>query len=852
MLTKHKLCHAVSIALIALPLMVHVPTVAAQQAVANDAVTLDTLVVQSQLESQERAIDLKRDADAISDVIAADSIGQYPDKNVAESLQRLPGVSVTRDQGEARFVVVRGLDATLNSVTVNGISIGTPEDGSRSATLDVIPSDSTERITVIKAPTPDMPGDSIGGSINIESASGFDRDGRSVRARVEGSYNELSGQTSPKGAFNYSNVFNDTFGVAFGVSYQDRDFQSDNIEVEYDFNDALGEDVFLAQEVQLRKYFVSRERLGANLNLDWRPDADNRYFLRTLFSDFQDAETRQRSIFVFGAGDLVGNDNGVYSIEGIPADEVRRRIRFRTKNQATLAVSGGGEHRFGNALLDYQVGYTDTRERVLDEVEGRFEYDSDSDLSARLDQNRPIPGITINDPAGDGYLRNANYVLDRFVTSPKIIDDDEFSAGFNFAFNTADNVQWKTGLSGRWRDRFVDADEAEFRDVPDLNLGELTIGAPAHRQGNLGDGIGSDALLDFFSRNAGDIRERPQDIAENQAISAAEDYASSEDILAAYGMATMDFGQLRVIAGVRVEQTDFEATGNVIELDEDGDFVTPFAQRTVSSHYTSVLPGLHLRYDANDWVVRGAWTNTIARPGFSDLSPRLTINREDKEIDAGNPDLDPYESSNIDLSAELYTGEAGLLSVGLFHKDIEGYIAQTRTDADPQFPGFEVTRPVNGDDAKVFGLEVNWQTQLQQLPGAWSGLLLGANATVLDTTFSLPQRPDEHFTLPRASEEIYSAFIGYEKHGLSTRLAAVRRGEYLDEIGDDGNFDLYVAANTQLDFSMDYAFGERWSIYFEASNLLDEPLELYQGSPANTLQNEQYGRTYAVGVKVNL
>lgn len=852
MLAKRKLCHAVSLALIAMPMIAWVPSASAQQATVDDAVTLDRMVVQSQLESQERAIDLKRGNDAISDVIAADSIGQYPDKNVAESLQRLPGVSVTRDQGEARFVVVRGLDAALNSVSINGVSIGTPEDGSRSATLDVIPSDSTERITVVKAPTPDMPGDSIGGSINIESASGFDRDGRSVRARVEGSYNELSSETSPKAAFNYSNVFDDTLGVAFGLSYQDRDFQSDNIEIEYDFNDDLGEDVFLAQEAQLRKYFVSRERLGANLNLDWRPDADNRYFLRTLFSDFQDAETRQRSIFVFGAGDLVGNDNGVYSIEGIPADEIRRRIRFRTKDQATLAVSGGGEHRFGNALLDYQVGYTDTRERVLDEVEGRFEYDSDSDLSARLDQNRPIPGITILDPAGDAYLRNENYVLDRFVTSPKIIDDDEFSAAFNFAFNSADNVQWKTGLSGRWRDRFVDVDETEFRDVPDLLLSEWTTGAPSHRQGNLGDGISSGALIDFFARNAGDIRERPRDVAENLAISAAEDYTSSEDILAAYGMATMDFGALRVIAGVRVEQTDFEVTGNVIEVDDDGDFITPFAQRTVSNRYTNVLPGLHLRHDANDWVLRGAWTNTISRPGFSDASPRLTINREDSEIDAGNPDLEPYESSNIDISAELYTGEAGLFSVGLFHKDIEGYIAEVTTDNDVDFPDFEVTRPVNGDDAKVFGLELNWQAQLEQLPGAWSGLLFGASATLLESSFSLQQRPGEHFTLPRASEEIYSAFIGYEHGPLSTRLAAVRRGEYLDEIGDDTNFDIYVADNTQLDFSLDYAFGKRWSMYFEASNLLDEPLELYQGSPANTLQNEQYGRTYAVGVKINL
>jgi outer membrane cobalamin receptor len=138
--------------------------VAATGAVAADAVDLDRIEVRAQLESQIRAVDLKRSSDAIEDAVSSDALGQYPDKNVAESLQRLPGISVTRDQGEGRFVVMRGLDANLNSVSVDGIAIGTPEDSSRAAPLDVIPSDSTERLRVVKSPTPDMPGDAIGGA----------------------------------------------------------------------------------------------------------------------------------------------------------------------------------------------------------------------------------------------------------------------------------------------------------------------------------------------------------------------------------------------------------------------------------------------------------------------------------------------------------------------------------------------------------------------------------------------------------------------------------------------------------------------------------------------------------------
>ena len=238
---------------------------------AADAVDLDRIEVRAQLESQIRAVDLKRSSDAIEDAVSSDALGQYPDKNVAESLQRLPGVSVTRDQGEGRFVVIRGLDANLNSVSVDGIAVGTPEDSSRAAPLDVIPSDSTERLRVVKSPTPDMPGDAIGGAVLVESASAFDREGRSLRGKIEGSHQPLSGETSPKAALNYSEVFNDTFGVALGVNYQKRKFESDNTEVEYDGEDDAAPGDVTAINLQHRKYEIERKRIGANLNLDWRP-----------------------------------------------------------------------------------------------------------------------------------------------------------------------------------------------------------------------------------------------------------------------------------------------------------------------------------------------------------------------------------------------------------------------------------------------------------------------------------------------------------------------------------------------------------------------------------------------------
>src|SRR5690606_5247602 len=321
------------------------------------------------------------------------------------------------------------------------------------------------------------------------------------------------------------------------------------------------------------------------------------------------------------------------------------------------------------------------------------------------------------------------------------------------------------------------------------------------------------------------------DVAENRMVSLVEDYRASEDVLAAYLMGTMDFGDLRVIAGARVEHTDFDATGWAVDLDADGALTaTP---TSASSSYTSVLPGLHLRYDTGgDWVLRGAVTKTIARPGFGDISPRASINRDDEEVELGNPQLDPYESTNIDLSFERYLGESGIFSAGVFHKSIDGYIVETWSRSDPAFPGYDVTRPVNGEDAKVLGVELNWQQKLDFLPGAWSGLLVGLSGTWLDTEFvaGTEDRAGETFALPLSSERLYSAHLGWENDRLSARLAAVHRSEYLDEIGDDARYDLWVAPHTQLDFSLDVGLAPGWHLYFEASNLLDEPLELYQGS----------------------
>ncbi|MET4614736.1 TonB-dependent receptor [Stenotrophomonas sp. 2619] len=851
MQNKSVLGRAISLSLLVMasPSVFAAETAVGAGASGAGAVDLDRVEVRPQLESQTRAVDLKRSSDAIEDAVSSDAMGVYPDKNVAESLQRLPGVSVTRDQGEGRFVVIRGLDANLNSVSVDGIAIGTPEDSSRAAPLDVIPSDSTERLRVVKSPTPDMPGDAIGGAILVESASAFDRDGRSLRGKIEASHQQLSGQTSPKAAFNYSEVFADTFGVAVGVNYQKRTFESDNTEVEYGNFEGGADDDLFATSLQRRKYEIERKRIGANLNLDWHPDEDNRYYLRTLYSQFDDAETRQRTIFDFGDEGITALGGNQYRVDDLSADSIQKRMRYRTKKENTFAASVGGENRLSGAVVDYKVGYTRTEERVNDEMEARFEYAGD-ELSATVDQNSRVPRIALSDA---GWMDNGNYDFDRVVLSPKRVDDKEHSAQVNLRFD-GDNASYKFGLLGRWRDRDVDSNERELRVGPDIALSDWTTGTPEHRGGTLGQGMSSDAMRRYWAQFGGQYSARPQDAGGNALASLEEDYTAREDIFASYAMGTWDIGALRIIGGVRVENTQFSATGNSVDVASNGRTytVTPL---TVSRSYSNVLPGLHLRYDAGDaWVLRAAANKTVSRPSFGDIAPRVGLSRGDEEVRIGNPQLDPYESKNIDLSIEKYIGTTGILSLGLFHKSIDGYIVNTVSTSDPAYPDFTVTRVINGNKATVKGAEFNWQQQLAFLPAGWDGLLVGASGTWLDTDFDpgLAGRERDDFMLPRASKHVYTAHVGYEKAGFSTRVAAVYRSEYLDTLGDNAAYDIYVAPNTQLDFSLDYKITANVSVYLEAQNLLDKPLELYQGTRARTLQMEEYGRTYALGLKVAL
>ena len=354
-----------------------------------------SILVYGQRANQANALSREYGADTIVDVLTRDAIGQFPDQNVAESLRRLPGVNVLNDQGEGRFVAVRGLDPGLNSTSVNGVRLPSPEGDTRAVALDVVASDIIESIEVRKSLTPDMDADTIGASIEINTVSAFDRRSNLLSVVAEGSYNEYSEELSPKASVNFAYRLTDNLGISGGLSYYNRVFETDNIEAD-GWEDDNG--LIYAEDLEYRDYDVERERISGSFGLDIRASDSTELYVRGLYSRFDDQEFRRRLTFDFGDALVGGSGANVTYADFDPADPgeeyeitVERDIKDRFERQEIYSLSFGGETTTGPWTLEYMGSYARSSEREngsLDPTQFEREFGGEG-LVASIDYANP-------------------------------------------------------------------------------------------------------------------------------------------------------------------------------------------------------------------------------------------------------------------------------------------------------------------------------------------------------------------------------------------------------------------------------------------------------------------------------
>lgn len=808
---------------------------------AENVANTEHVEVVGQAASIDQALKEQRSSDSIKSVVHADGVAQLPDENVAEAVQRLPGVSVERDQGEGRFVSVRGLGPDLNSVTINGTLVPSPESERRAVALDVLPSELVQSLSVIKTLTPDMDANSLGGTVDVKSLSAFDHKGLFYTGSSEASYDKNTHQTSPKFSGAISDRFSlgdgiDNFGVAAALSWQKRDFGSDNVETggAWDFEQGAK-----LQEFEQRDYDISRERAGGGLNFDYKPDDLSSYYLRTLYSRYKDSETRNSTSLEF-ADPLAAGELG--DAEG------SRKLKQREETQEIQSYVLGGERMFGLWTLSGQAGYSRSSEDSPGHIaNAAFNGIDDFADSGFYDNDKPRPII------GQSFYNPDNFSLDKVDWEKQKTTDTEKNLRLDLARDYdlsgyASQVKFGGKVSRRNKDNNLDAwvyedfDDLGFSDEQ-LNLSRFQKGTVDYRLGQFGPGISGSAIKQLIGGlNQADFYDETE--------SRVNDFKISEDINAGYLMNTIDIDDWRFIAGLRYEGTEFEAKGTGAT---DGEFQSTETKR----RYHHWLPGLHARYQLDkNTQVRAAWTKSVVRPTFGQLAPGFVI--DDDEASFGNPDLKPLESSNLDLGIEHYMGHAGTVSAFVFYKDIKNFVYNTDLAGTGAWADFsEAHTFANGDSAKLYGLELAYSQKFDWLPAPWNGLLLGAN-----TTFSRSDAEIEGFDaasginrkrsidLPNQSDTVGNLMLGWEDDKLSLRLSANYKSDYLFELAsiNDKAHDLHVDAQTFVDFSARYSLTKNLQVSFEAQNLTDEPYFVYTGSRSYNGQYEEYGPTYKLGL----
>ncbi|AXT40668.1 TonB-dependent receptor [Alteromonas sp. BL110] len=783
--------------------------------------TIDEILVRGQRSGQASAINQQRASDRISSIISADAIGQFPDQNAAESLQRLPGLSIERDQGEGRFVGIRGIDPNLNNVTINGLNIPSPESGVRSVALDVIPSELIQTLEVSKSVTPDMDGDAIGGSVAVKSVSAFDKARDTASVTVQASQNDLRDQISPKLSGTFTKKLSSKWGVAGAVSYFDRDFGSDNVE-------SNGDD-----ELEQRHYTITRERLGSALNIDFRPDFNNQYFLRTLYSEFSDDEFRQGNIFTFDSED----------------SEIERESKDRFESQSIFTVALGGEHQLKTWAANWQLGYAKSDEDEPDALYYVFKTENDS-IDADLNTIRPT--VSQNADAMD----LSTYEVDEISFEDNYTKDTETSIKFDVArpLNLGGYIgELKMGSKYRSREKDRDSSIAIFDgDFDEVDASQFGAASPGYSLDDFGPGLDRGEMRSYFNDNRGSLE---LDSLNSEVESRGATYVNEEDIFAAYIMGSVDIDKLHLVAGVRYERTDFSTSGMRVELVENEEtdveevVNTPWEAERDYSHW---LPSLNARYTFSDKLqLRAAYTQTISRPKFEDVAAFQIIESKTEEDDGafvteraaevGNPELQPYEAQNLDLSIEYYPGDIGVMSAGLFYKNIDNFVVYADVAGTTGWEGFEeVVQPINGDSANLTGLELSWVKAFN------NGFIVSANATFTDseaTTFLDGEKFETH--LPNQSDRIGNLTIGYEANDFSVRLATTYKSDNFEEI--DGDMLRFEDDHIQVDFMARYYINNSLQVYFNGINLGDEPFYNYFDTRSQNAQYEEYGRTFELG-----
>jgi len=810
------------------------------------------IVVSGRLE--ETARQEQSQAPNLINIQPAETIAKYPDVNAAEALGRVPGVALSVDTGEGRFVNIRGLDGNLNGATLGGVVLlntqpgGTYFNGAgRAVEFDTVPIGAIDRISVIKTGLPDHDAEGLGGSIELtpRTAIGLTRPFADIT--LGGGYEPLHSSALYRdevvlGApIGHNAQGNPLFSfVVTQFLYNDRR-AVDDVEAAYKDAQADGVPDKAFDALELRRYDYHRRRFGYSGEFDLTPSSDHRLFARVSIAGYNEHVYRNR-LEIDGLGDAVTQDpTNANGFIATGASTVKT-LRDEDETHRNTVFQVGGDHHFGPFKLDWFAAYS--RATYDKHYDYNSTFNGPTDLTIAYDNTTNPDYPTFKVLSGAGITDSAHYVLNDIANQIEHDRDREWSYAANLSVSPhlTDGDEIKIGGKLRYRHKTANPYNQSSA-VSGNSLTDLQGGGPYTYYDDhymIGYSPNGDALRGLFASGAS-----------APILDAGGSFDDNEDVSAGYIQYDGTFGALGVLAGVRVEHTSVTYRGVATTVADDGSVA--LSPQSVHHTYTNVFPTVQLRYQlAPKLVARATYSTGIARPGFYQTIQSANVDIGNQAVTIGNPALKPTTGQNFDVAIEYYLPGNGILSAGFFDKEFKDYVvARTTRGSYGGLSGtFTIDSYQNVSGAHARGIELAFVNRFTSLPGLLGGL--GVDGNFAYVTSSAAVRAGEHVALPGTFKYTGNAAIFYEKGPISLRLAGQYESSVLFGIGGDRSTDIFQDERFTLDLTGQYRFSPRIEVYTNVKNLTNTPLRFYEGSPNRPIQREFYDVTIEGGIKVHI
>ena len=829
------------------------------------SVSEQVIVTAERPHGEVESINRTRAADNILQVLPAEVITSLPNANVADALGRLPSVTLERIEGEGVYIQVRGTEPRLTNVTVDGITIPSPEPTVRQIRLDVIPADLVESVEINKTLAPNIDGDGIGGSVNLKTKTAGEFPTFNLFGL--GGYNPIMGgraNTQEGGTIGHRFGREKKLGLLFGGTYDYNGRGIDNLQPAIDPTSTFSKPIY--DNNTIREYRYYRNRWGFAGTADYKIGEFSSIYFKGMYSNLQD----------YG-------DKWYY--EPVATGASKFYTSSKRPDASISSYATGGRKQFTSSLLSWEAAAS--RSYELDSAgnpKADFSWIGSKltcgyDPTAQTDPTIPHFGNGC-DAANSPLLVASNWGFKDITTSRGMTAQLNLTASARYSVNYHIGSHYAIfEVGGKLRNghKYQNATETVYDGWSAANY-PMTQFLSGFSSSNYMNG-------NYFGGHYGPVSDfnKLESFTLGNLANYVDGYKTASDtypnefdtierISAGYLMNTMDFGRLHVVAGIRFEGTQMDTRGYNVTLYGAGSSNCPTSTGCGTPvpvfnnpSYVNVLPSVSLRYPLSpESDVRLVYGRGVSRPDAYQLVPYVTEDDSTNPVSVatGNPKLKPAHANNYDLLYERFLKPAGLLQTGFFYKQINDTLISTSYAATAgAYQGDLVTQWINASNAYLYGLEVAYQQRLAMLPGRLGGLGMFANYSWTASQIkAIPGRLDSP-TLQRQAPNSWNISPTYDRGRLSVRVGLSYNGpsiyqyEYqtssdVSGLGPHGpSGDVYTLAHTQLDAQASIRIAHGLSAVVYGLNLTNEVFGYYTGSEIFVNQREWYKPTYTGGLR---